>query len=289
MEKIITVENATGKADTLGGELVSYKKDGREYIWEGDASHWSGHAPVLFPFVSALKNNKVKFNGIEYELKGKHGFARKSEFELIKSDESSVVFKLSSDEKTLAMYPYNFDLFITHTISENGYKTTYKVVNKGDCELPFCIGGHPGFTTDGSIEDWKLVFECEENSALYYTDAESLFSYDYIYGKRRLEGNTFDLKYEDFDLDALVVPDIKSRKVCLVNKKNGHGIKFDYSGFQTLVLWSPPKKQSPFVCLEPWNGLPAFTSESGNFTDKPYCITVNAGESYEVGYEITVI
>ena len=289
MEKILKAGGASGVADTLGGELISYKKDGREYIWYGDAAHWSGHAPVLFPFVSALKNGKVKFGGREYEMKAKHGFARKSEFELVSSSDTTVVYRLSSNTETLAMYPFDFELLVEHTIGENGYSTKYTVKNTGKTEMPFCIGGHPGFTTDGSIEDWKLIFETDEDCALYYTDAESLFSDGYVYEGRRISGSEFDFKYDDFDLDALVAPVIKSRRVKLVKKSDGHGIIFDYTGFSTLVLWSPPKKQSPFVCLEPWNGLPAYTNESGEFTDKPGAITLDPGKSYTVGYSVTVI
>ena len=275
-------------ADTAGGELISYKVDGREYIWYGDAAHWSGHAPVLFPFVSALKNGKTRFGGKEYTLSGKHGFARKSEFELIGSDENKIVFSLTSNETTHSQYPFEFVLFVTHELESGGYKTTYTVKNTDFGNIKFCIGGHPGFCVDGSIEDYKLVFDYEENCNLYYTDADSLFSYDYR-AERRIEGHEFDLRYDDFDADALIATGLKSRSVKLINKNNSRGLEFDYTGFPVLVLWSPPKKHSPFICLEPWVGLPAMPDESGNFEDKPYVITLPAGGEYSVSYKITLI
>ena len=96
MQKTLQIGNAKGIVDTYGGELISYTNDGKEYIWTGDAAYWNGHAPVLFPFVSALKDWKIKFGGEEYSLTTKHGFARKSEFELIDCTDTKATFCLRS-------------------------------------------------------------------------------------------------------------------------------------------------------------------------------------------------
>ena len=57
----------------------------------GNPEYWSGQAPVLFPTVGTLINRETEINGITYQMK-KHGFARKSEFELIKLKKDSAVF-----------------------------------------------------------------------------------------------------------------------------------------------------------------------------------------------------
>lgn len=288
MQRTLKFCGAEGITDTMGGELISYKKDGREIIWYGDAAHWSGHAPVLFPFVSALKDGRIKFGGSEYTMSAKHGFARKSEFDLLEADDSKAIFRLAANEATLAQYPYRFDLYVAHELDCTGYRTTYTVKNTDNKDIQFCLGGHPGFCVDGTIEDYKLVFETAEDSSLYYTDKASLFSESYK-AERRIEGREFDLRYEDFDADALIATDLKSRRVKLIRKDNGRGLEFDYTGFPVLVLWSPPKKQSPFICLEPWVGLPGTPGESGNFEDKPYAVTLAAGGEYKVSYKVTVI
>jgi galactose mutarotase-like enzyme len=288
MQKTLQLGCAQGIVDTLGGELISYKNNGREYIWTGDPKYWTGHAPILFPFVSALKDNKVKFGSTICSTTAKHGFARKSQFELTECTDTRAVFTLVSNEVTRAQYPYDFALTIAHEISESGYKTTYTVKNTGNGDMQFCIGGHPGFCVDGSIEDYELKFEKAENADLYYTDENSLFSENYKFSKR-MESDTFPLVYSDFDVDALIAKDLRSRKVRLVKKSDGTGVELDFNGFQVLVLWTPPKKQAPFICLEPWNGLPALTNESGNFEDKPYRIVLPAGEEYSVGYQVSVL
>ena len=73
-------ENVTACVETLGAELVSFKSsDGFEHIWQGDPQYWGGHAPVLFPIVGALRENKTRIKGDWYEM-GRHGFARRREF-----------------------------------------------------------------------------------------------------------------------------------------------------------------------------------------------------------------
>lgn len=287
MEKILKCGKAEAVVNTLGGELTSFKVDGKEYVWYADSAHWAGHAPLCFPFVSLLKDNKVRFDGVEYEIPLRHGIARRSEFELLECNDESASFLFTSSEATKQYYPYDFELIATHDITEDSFKTTYRVINKGDKAMHFCIGAHPGFCTHSSIEEWKLVFEKEENCTLYYTDKKSEFSYDYKYSRPLT--TEFDLKYADYDVDALICPDLNSRKVKLVRKDDGSGMEFDFTGFDVLTLWSPPKKNSPFFALEPWKGLPALTDESGEFSDKPYCITLAPGEEYTIGYSLKAI
>ena len=34
---------------SIGAELISVKKQGKERLWQNENGGWSGHAPVLFP------------------------------------------------------------------------------------------------------------------------------------------------------------------------------------------------------------------------------------------------
>ena len=57
---ITTLSNECLKVtiDSLGAEIQSINKGGRELIWEGDPKFWTGHSPVLFPICGGLKDNK---------------------------------------------------------------------------------------------------------------------------------------------------------------------------------------------------------------------------------------
>ena len=83
-------ENETAAIDTLGAELVSFMgDDGFEHIWQGDKTYWGGHAPVLFPIVGALRDNRTCINGEWYEMK-RHGVARHEEFTVTEQGEDYV-------------------------------------------------------------------------------------------------------------------------------------------------------------------------------------------------------
>jgi len=288
MEYTIKSTNASLSARTLGGELLSYKKDGKEYVWTGDENFWTGHAPGLFPFVSSLKDGKVEIAGEMYYSKPKHGFLRTSEMELVEKTETSMTFELHENEETKKIYPYDFAFLQTHTLTEDGFTTTFTVKNTDSRDIEFCLGGHPGFLLEDGVENYDLVFEQEENCDVYHTNADSLFSYDFKVD-RRLEGNKWTLKHSDFDtLDALFFNDAKSKKVSLVRKDGTKHLTFDFNGFDVLVIWTMPGKKAPYLCLEPWNGLPALTDESGKFSDKPYLRTLKPGEEYSVSYNVKV-
>jgi len=73
MEYFLKNNDAVATVSTAGGELISYSVNGKEYLWNGDEKYWAGHAPVLFPFVSALADNTVKISGTPCVFKDKHG------------------------------------------------------------------------------------------------------------------------------------------------------------------------------------------------------------------------
>lgn len=294
MNTEIKTARAEAIGSTIGGELVSYKLDGKEYVWEGLPEYWASHAPVLFPTVGSTIDGSVKFEGKAYPLQ-KHGFARKQEFRLLESTADKLVYELYDNAASHEVYPYKFRLLITHKISDAGFSTEYTVENIDSKPIWFCIGGHPGFRcpmNEGeSFSDYKLVFEKVENEDVIYT---TNYGGGYIDSSLPITDklkntNEWALDYADYDVDVLLTKKLKSRHVKLINKNTGKGIDFDFTGFNALGIWTPPHKQAPFVCLEPWNGLPAHLDESGNFEDKPYAIKLDAADSYSVGYKVKVI
>ncbi len=294
MNSEIKTTRASAVCSTMGGELVSYKLDGKEYVWEGIPEFWASHTPVLFPTVGSTIDGSVKFEGVAYPLM-KHGFARKKEFKLVEAAADKLVYLLTDNEETMALYPYKFNLYITHTITDEGFRTEFKVVNTDNKPIWFCIGGHPGFRcpmNEGeSFSDYKLVFEKVENTDVIYTTNYGGGYIDAALGAVDKLNNTneWDLCHDDYDVDVLLTKKLDSRKVKLVHKVTGKGIEFDFNGFDALGVWTPPKKKAPFVCLEPWNGLPAHLGETGNFEDKPYAIKLDVGKEYSVGYTVKVL
>ena len=90
-----------------GAEMQSIVKDGREYLWNGDETYWGERSPLLFPYVGRFTEGKYKFGGKEYQM-NIHGFAKSSEFSLIKQTEDQLIFELCDTEKHLSDLPVSF-------------------------------------------------------------------------------------------------------------------------------------------------------------------------------------
>lgn len=292
MEFVISKGNTTAKCTTRGGELISFVKNGVEYVWYGKAEHWSGQAPCLFPVVCRPKEDRVVFDGVSYPMK-KHGFARKVEFTPAEVCPDKITFRFEENEETLKSYPYKFQLDITHSVTENGFKTEYKVTNTNERNMMFTIGGHPGFNCplheSESFEDYSLVFDNADSAIAHNVEQEggymdsSMPLLDYI------KDGEMKLRYSDFDLDAVVVENLPVKKVNLVNRNTGHGIRFEFDSFDAIGFWTPIKMSSPFICLEPWNGLPGAVEETPDFKSKKYVKEIAAGESFTTSYTVTAI
>ncbi len=289
MDYILKKGNAIAKVTDIGAELYSYFCE-KEYLWQGDEKYWAGNSPVLFPFPGALYEDKTIIEGKTYNIP-KHGFVKGELFDVVAQSEHSISLSIKSNEDTLKMYPYNFELYVTHTLIENGFKTEYKVVNTNNKTMVFCIGSHPSFNCPinkgEQFEDYNLVFEKTENTPAYYIDGP-LFNFNAQLNNLN-DKNIVPLKYSYFDLDSLIYVNLESTHVDLVHKNTNKGVRLGFKGFPVLVLWSPTKKQAPFICVEPWIGLPTTIGESGNFEDKPFAIKLDANKEFTVEFSVQTI
>ena len=103
--------------NSFGAELISLKSNSTELLWQADKTVWPRHAPILFPIVGKLKENKFKHNNFEYNL-SQHGFARDKEFALVEQSENVLEFELTASEETLEIYPFHFSLRIRYELSD---------------------------------------------------------------------------------------------------------------------------------------------------------------------------
>src|SRR5688500_15711240 len=105
---VISSGDLTAKINPLGAELWSLRDDaGRELMTDADPRWWSGHAPILFPFVGRCLGDRYRLNGHEYAMP-QHGFARRKPFSLVERSETRAVFRLEADVETRLVYPFEF-------------------------------------------------------------------------------------------------------------------------------------------------------------------------------------
>lgn len=136
-------ETLSATVNPLGAELWSLRDaDGRELMTDADPAFWTGHAPLLFPFVGRLREDRYRVNGAQYTLP-QHGFARKRAFALVESDDTSAIFRLEADEATRENYPFDFRLDMTFALTGATLAMTATVSNRGSSDMPFSVGYHP--------------------------------------------------------------------------------------------------------------------------------------------------
>lgn len=263
---IIKIDNGvlTAEIDTLGAELQSVKNtDGTEFIWCGDKNVWGGRSPLLFPICGALKNGKYEYNGTEYFLE-KHGFARRTEFECVRSGDEYAEFVLCHSDELKKKYPFQFRLSVLYELKNDSLDVTYKVTNTGENTMYFSLGAHEGYACPDGIENFRLTFADDEKITLYRADENGLITDN---GKDfPLSDKSFMLKRDMFVDDALIFLDHTSRKVYLENINTGRKITVDFDGFDYLLIWTKP--EGNYVCIEPWTGIPDRADCSGILSEK---------------------
>lgn len=254
---------ATIEVDELGAQLHSLRrrKDGYEYLWQGDPSIWAGQAPVLFPVVGSLVEGRCLVEGRAYSMP-RHGFARGKRFFCVEQAPHRLVYALTDDMETRAQYPYAFELRIAYALKGQKLCVTYTVLNREARPMFFSIGAHPAFRCE--MGD-RLRLECrEENLRTQRVGPDGLLldeTFPVPGGGREIE-----ITPELFCKDALILSGLHSRSVTLESRRFGHVVTVALGGAPYLGLWAKPG--APFVCIEPWYGVADSHEPAKDFSQK---------------------
>lgn len=157
--------------NSVGGTLSSIKSPlGIEYLWQGNPEYWSGQAPVLFPICGSLRNDEaITKDGKELHIP-RHGLVRKRDFHYEGQEWNRIVFSIMTDDELFKAFPYKFRLLIEYKLMGKLIQVSYIIENFGDDDMPFFIGGHPGFNCplqeNENYTDYYIEFEKEENCSI---------------------------------------------------------------------------------------------------------------------------
>ncbi len=272
-----------------GAELCSLilKSDNTELIWQGDPKFWNRHSPVLFPIVGALKNEQYIYAGNTYFM-NQHGFARDADFELIASESDSLSYCLQSSETSKKIYPFDFDFFINHKLTNEKLCIGYKIVNRSKTEMLFSVGAHPAFNCpmfkSETYQDYYLEFEEEENINRWFIENKLLSARQ----TQILENEKkIPLNRRKFNDDALIFKNPKSNKISLKSGKSNKGIMLDFKGFDYLSIWAKPG--ADFVCIGPWNGITDNYDSNNIFEEKEGIRKLLPNETFECAFSLQPI
>ena len=273
-----------------GAELQSIcDANGVEYLWQGDPEYWSGRAINLFPYVARLSEGKYLLDGKPYDM-GIHGFAPYSVFSLVKQETERMVWELADGPETYRQYPRHFAFRIVYALNANCLDITFEVENRDDKTMYFGLGGHPGFNVPlapgVSFEDYRLRFHencCPQRVGFTKNKLRSGTDQPFLLEK----GTILSLRHALFDEDAIVLKNM-ARKVTLETEKDAHSITVTYPDMPYLGIWHCPKRDAPYVCIEPWCSLPSFDGEVTVLEKQTDLLQVEPGGCYKNHWSIQI-
>ncbi len=292
MNHIIENDFLTVEVAAKGAEVQSIKskKTGVEYLWQGNAEYWGNRATVLFPICGRLVEGKYTWKDKEYEM-GTHGIARFQTFRVYEQKEEAITFELRANEETKAVYPFDFVLRMTYSLEGTTLRTAFYVENETEEVLPFAFGGHPGYNVpfgEGeNFEDYYLEFACEKkatklrmgDNGFFYTGINDPFPME--------NGKIIRLSHEFFNNPGVFLAGMCQR-VSLKSTKHERSLTMYYEGMTHLGLWHKPASDAPYVCIEPWHGVPSYDGKVDDFATKNEMIRLAKGENHSAFFEVAV-
>ena len=307
MEIILSNDIFQATISSNGAQLLSFKNLSTdvEYIWNGNPQVWKFRAPILFPIVSRLKDGYYLWQEKKYPLTN-HGFARDLEHTLVESSATRVLWRLTDCEYTRKVFPWPFVLETEYRLEGSTLVFYTTVTNSGQEELSFSIGSHTGLVypwSGSSKDDFAIRFEQQEVPDFVQVSADG-----FPLGSWQTEGNgqsqkkrfvprTIPYPYiksgqirlqDGFFAGGHILTNFTSRWVALENTATGEAVKVNTAGYPYLVLWQSPSDQHPFLCIEPWYGLPDFADTSHQWEEKPALVSLQSGKSFTTNQSLAV-
>ncbi|HEX8384251.1 MAG TPA: aldose 1-epimerase family protein [Sphingomonas sp.] len=274
--------------DPLGAELSHlWDADGRELMTDADPAFWTGRAPILFPIVGRANGDVLRIDGADYSMP-KHGFARRSLFEVVTAEEARAVFALVDSDATRAAYPFAFRLEVTFRIEGATLLTEVAIENRGCGAMPAQFGFHPAFAwplpygRDRAAH--RILFEADEPG-----DLRAITPEGFIAPEDRptpLDGRVLRLRDALFDDDALVWDPVRSQRL-RYGAPDGPQLDIAFPATPRLGIWTKPGAR--FVCVEPWHGIADPAGYAGDFRDKPGVFEIAPGDAKRVSMSVTLV
>ena len=105
--------------------------------------------------------------------------------------------------------------------------------------------------------------------------------------ERRTEDGVIPITETLFDGDALVIEDDQVKRVAILDPDGKECLAVEFDS-PLVGIWSPPKKNAPFVCIEPWYGRCDSEAFDGELPDREWGNTLEPGGEFYSEYRIIV-
>ncbi|QHC55409.1 aldose 1-epimerase family protein [Rathayibacter tanaceti] len=270
---------------TAGAEMTSLRDgEGREYLWQA-GPEWRRHAPVLFPIIGRLPNDTLHHEGLDYPM-GQHGIARDRVFELAGVSADEAVFRLRSDQDTRAVFPFDWTLLIAYAVTGATVRITQTVENRGAGPLGVSVGNHPAFALPlpAARGEHRIRFAQPEPEGFRRAPENLLLEQRH---PAPLENGALRVDDTHFEQGVMIFDESRRRSLRLEAEGAARSVEVDTGDFDVVGVWKPVG--APFVCLEPWRGVPTPEGWDGDIVDKPRQLVLGAGEQRSLSYSIALV
>jgi galactose mutarotase-like enzyme len=227
-----------------------------------------GGIPILFPICGNLPDSTYTYQGQQYQLK-QHGFARDLPWSVTQStqtqgsDRVQLTLVLDSNDRTRAVYPFDFQVTFTYQLQGNTLEIQQRYTNHSNEPMPFSTGLHPYFFTSD-----KTQLEFEIPASEYQ---------DQITKEQHAFSGTFDWSRDEIDV---AFRPVSANSASVIDRGRQLKIELGYSDlYSTLVFWTVKGKD--YYCLEPWSAPRNALNTGEHLTQLP------AGASFEASVSLT--
>ncbi|NLR09247.1 MULTISPECIES: aldose 1-epimerase family protein [Lactobacillaceae] len=291
---MITIQNSRFRVaiNEVGAELTHFvdQTTGRDLIWNNDL--WPKHAPVLFPAIGRSNEDSYLIDGQKFEMP-QHGFVSGLTFAVAQQTDSAVTLSARATDETKKMYPFDFELQVTFSLTADGLNLKFDVQNHDAQDLSFSLGSHPAFNvpfSDGEqFTDYQVALTPAPQDLTHFEIVKT--PNPFRSGKSlpvKNEAGVIDLNYPMFDDGLMILNAPGLEHVTLRSKVSGKSITLDVKDFDYVTLWTKEGANAPFLCIEPFNGLPDVSGDLRELKSKEGNHHVAAGQTETMAYDIHV-
>ena len=240
MHNIISIiaENTTVKIEQ--GELISFQKNGHEYIHQKGNKGWRKSDDEMFPVIGPTVKNNFKVHTQQGDaIQDQHGLLRELDYSLVSSDRNTARFIKTYIKNTLVnnskfpekspeeklFWPYDFSFEKVFTLDDGILNIDFIITS--DENMPFMLGYHPAFLlSDTGAETLQAM-----NSKITIKDV------------LKVGANAFPV----LNTDRILLKNIGKNNLEIRTK-----------GFNNFMLWT---EVNNMLCIEPITQYTSYTNQ----------------------------
>lgn len=199
-----------------------------------------------------------------------------------------IVMPLFSVVSALNLSGTHFTLIFLYTACSVPYTTFFL--------LTFFKGISTSFEEAAAIDGcgpiqcfWKIMFPLAQPAIVTVSILDCL-PHGLLSGKSFYQWkNTQAIPLTDtlFDNDSFCLAGLRSKTIGIYEKNSERKIICDISEYPYTLLWSAPTKPMRFICIEPWQSLPAAETDTSEWNEHAAAACIAPNESYSITLHTT--